>query len=466
MLLPALVLVATWLPGFAHGWPRTDSHRYAALALDCYRDSPFWAPTLGDMPYFNKPPLVMWIEGALLSITGPDVWAIRLPTLLAALGTLVLTIDLTRRLSGARAATLAGLVLATTMEFFRYTRAISLDMWVALFGVLLVWSAVRAARSGRARWFAVGGLAIGAGLMVKPFVVLLPAVIVGLWLVWERKPRMLVPLGGAILLGLALAAPWHAAMIRRFGEAFTQNYFLAETLDRADGLETTTNPWWYTLASLPQTYWPWIVTLALACEAIVRRRFRPSDRPAVRLALVWSGAWLLALTLFGDQRTRYMVPLYPLMSILSGLWLARLLPASIRRPGRAATPIVVACVVVLAAGVNLLPASALDVIHKPRHAKWDAILEYQRAHGDEHIWTTPEYNTAGANLYLMTGAYPRLAGPTRAGDGERAPAGSLIIAHKDEEAALGAFGEVVLSKSDMRMIRLDRPWPPAGETTD
>lgn len=298
-LLPALVLIATWLPAANHGWPRTDSHRYAALALDAYRDSPFWAPTLGDMPYFNKPPLVFWIEGALLSRTGPQLWAIRLPTLLAALAALWLTVDLTRRLSGPRAATLTGLVLATTLEFFRYTHAISLDMWIALFAVALAWCAVRALR-GKQAWLILGAIPIGAALMTKPFVIGVPIFLIAVWLCSLRHWRPLIPLAGATAIGIALALPWHLAMFHRFGHDFLDHYFIAETFERLDGRPESSNPWWYSIAALPQTYLPWIATLLLSFEAIIRRRFRPADRPAVRLALIWTGGWLLALTLFGD----------------------------------------------------------------------------------------------------------------------------------------------------------------------
>jgi hypothetical protein len=101
-----------------------------------------------------------------------------------------------------------------------------------------------------------------------------------------------------------------------------------------------------------------------------------------------------------------------------------------------------------------LPPGVLDRIHEGRHPKWDAVLAAQRERGGVELWTTPEANTSAANIYLMTGRYPRLVGPTPEGHGAMPPAGALVIGLKPEEASLRAMGEMVVSESDIRVVEV------------
>lgn len=457
-VLPVLILIATWLPACDRGWPRTDSHRYAALSLMAYRQGPFWAPPLGDQPYFNKPPLAFWIEGVLLRVTGPQMWAIRLPTLVCGLAILMLVVDLVRRGSGARAATLSGIVLATTLEFFRYTRAISLDLWMTLWVVGLVWVVARGVRTGKGRSVLWGGLFVGAALMTKPFVVFLALALIAVWLAWEGRWRLIGWLAGAGLIGVLLALPWHVAMAVRFGDEFLRTYFYSDTLRTAVGTTSVNNPWWYPTAFVGSTYLPWILTFLLGIEAYVRLRFRARDRMLVRLAIVWAAGWIVAVSVFGDKRSRYLIPMYPLIAPVSGLWLARVFPARFRRAGRGRVSLVGPVAVVLAAAANLLPASVLNLIHEPRNPKWDDVVASMRAHDADEIWVTLDANTNSSSLYLMTGRYPHLLGPTPEGHGTPAPAGALVLGFKRDLPALEPFGEVVLHTDNLYVVHLTKDW--------
>ena len=457
-VLPALILIATWLPACDHGWPRTDSHRYAALSLIAYHDGPIWAPPLGEQLYFNKPPLAFWIHGALLSVTGPQMWAIRLPTLLCGLAILLVVVDMVRRTSGARAATLSGIVLATTLEFFRYTRAISLDLWMTLWLVALVWVVARGVRTGKGWGLLWGGLFVGAALMTKPFVVFVPLGLIAVWLVWEGRWRLLLPLAGAAAIGLVLALPWHVAMTLRYGDEFLRTYFYSDTLRTAVGTTSVNNPWWYPTVFVVTSYLPWVVTSGLGVEAYIRHRFPVRDRMLVRLAIVWTAGWIVAVSAFGDKRSRYLIPMYPLMAPVSGLWLAHVMPARFRRSGRGWVSLVGPVAVVLAALANLLPGRVLDLIHEPRNPKWDEVVDYMRAHDADEIWVTPAANTNSSSMYLMMGRYPHLLGPTERGHGTPAPTGALVLGFKRDLSALEPFGEVVLRTDNLYVVRMKREW--------
>ena len=99
----ALVVLATGM-GLRDPWP-ADEPRFALVAKQMWDSGNFLIPHRGIEPYSDKPPVFMWLQLAGHALTGSWRLAFLLPSLLAALGTLALVYDLSRRAWSARAAT-------------------------------------------------------------------------------------------------------------------------------------------------------------------------------------------------------------------------------------------------------------------------------------------------------------------------------------------------------------------------
>lgn len=454
LILPCAVLVALWLPGIGQGWPRTDSHRYAAVALDLYSHGDPLSMSVGDAPYFNKPPAAFVIHGLplhALRAAGLDiadhVWAMRAPALVAALIAAAALAHTTRRLHGRPAALLAGLALATTLEFFRYTRAISLDLWLAAFSMLGVALLVEASGRGaapRARWALAiaAGTAFGCGLLAKPFVAFLPMLIaLGFFVARLRAAglgeRSAAPAAACAVTAIAVSGAWYGGMIAVHGEAFVAVHFGRETLGRGSSEALSGNPWWEYAEVLAGTWWPWLALFAGSAALAALGRFPTRDRAGLWLAFLWGAGWIVALTLFPDRRSRYLAPAFPLLCVPAALVLVRCVPAPSKRGGRLVMPFVPPAA--LAAGVVLL---ALPIrVHPPRDPGWDrlvsAIEAAQARDAGVTVWTTPEANTDAANLYLLTGVYPRLVGP----EAGPAPGDLVFRPRRADDAALPVLAE-------------------------
>jgi 4-amino-4-deoxy-L-arabinose transferase-like glycosyltransferase len=305
--LPGMLLVALTLPGIGQGWFRTDAPRYAALSMRVFDGGPWWGPRLGELPYFNKPPLAFWAQGLVYQVTGPELWATRATHLVVALAGLLITVDLVRRLSGRRAAMLAGVSLATTLEFFRYARTFSLDLWLVALFAAAAWLVAVGARRDRSWWIVAAGVPLGLSLLVKPMLAAVPALVLAVWLVWigRPRPRKLGALLGAVLVAIAVAAPWHVAMAATYGEAFLSTYFGSQTVGRVEGTMAEDHPWWFYLVELPKGAGPWVVTAALCVVAVARGRIGSRDRWLWRLAVVGALVWIVLPSLLGDRRPRY-----------------------------------------------------------------------------------------------------------------------------------------------------------------
>src|SRR5213078_775929 len=85
-------------------------------------------PHYNGLPYLDKPVLLFWMIAAAFRALGVSELAARLPSVVGALATVLLTYDLVRVLAGRRRALLAAAVLATAPMVLAYARLVIFDM--------------------------------------------------------------------------------------------------------------------------------------------------------------------------------------------------------------------------------------------------------------------------------------------------------------------------------------------------
>ncbi|HLW60830.1 MAG TPA: glycosyltransferase family 39 protein [bacterium] len=158
------------------------------------------------LSYLDHPPLVAWLDAATTA-GGRAEWLLRLPAMLATVGTtLVLYLlgrDLFDRRSGLRA---AALHLAVPVFALQAIDAIP-DPLLYIWWTLAMWAFWRAVRGDRWGWWACG-LALGLGMLSKESMAVLPIAFLGVlarpserrW--WRTSGPYL-----AAALAAALAAP-------------------------------------------------------------------------------------------------------------------------------------------------------------------------------------------------------------------------------------------------------------------
>ncbi len=473
-ILPALLLVALWLPGANQGWPRADSHYYAAMGMQAWRDAlaagsidPLLHLRAGDAAYFNKPPLAFWIHGLVLHVLGFSMWAMRLPALLAAIGAALATVDVARRVAGPKVGLLSGLVLATTVEFFRYAKGISLDLWLALWIALVAALVVRGARKeGPATLhFLAAGLPLGAALLTKQLVGLLPMALLAAWMLLDGRWRRLPLLGVTMAAGALLALPWHVAAAANAPGAggFLETYLVGQVAQRAADGGPDLRPWWTYLRLLVENYWPWLVTFVAALPWLAARwgRLRPGDRSLARFGIVVGVGWLVLLSLFKGRMGRYAIPMYGPLAMPSALLLARALPAANRRGGR--VPMLLVGPMALVGGTAVAIAGMR--IHPPMADEWRTIDAWLTEHGDPPLYVTRLSNNNAAKLALLGRPWPRLvqlAGlPVRSYDEPQPlPRRGIVLMTDLELARASTSGEVVLETGGQVLFRVSGPRDP------
>lgn len=465
-LVAPMLLLALWLPGCHQGGWRVDTPFYAAvskLILETGTFDAWWYPMAGTVPYFNKPPVPFWIHAAFYKLLGTELWSVRLVTLLGAMAAVEITRRAAKEMGGRRVGLLAGVVLATTLEFFRYTRAFSLDIWVVLFLVLAAWSALAAVKRERAWLFAVGGVPLGLCLLSKPiFPLLFPLVFAG-WLVWIGRWRWIGWAAAMAAVGVLVAAPWHWSMVERWGRPFVDQYFLQQSLERALGDEDA-KPWWYLPWEFLRSYWPWMLALVPAAWTLARRRSLSGDRRLDRFAVLWVVVFVGALLTFGQVMFRYAVPVYPALAVVCSAWLACHSPRVLRRAvGRAA---VLAPIPALAVSVAL----ALSPIRfsRPPSPEFDRLDKALADLGNPKVWCVRDAVRSCAVMYLRGGTWPPGVKQHPDLPGGYPKAGDVVLYAYDtrEASATPRPGDQVLGKfSALNAVRLTRDWDAPDEST-
>jgi len=337
LFLAALVVLGTGI-GLRDPWP-ADEPRFVLNALEMIETGNWLIPHRGGEPYPDKPPVFMWATAISIMATGSVRLGFLLPSLLAAMGTLWLVVDLTRRLHGRRVAMLAGLALVSTVQFALQAKMAQIDMLVTFWVILGAYGMFRHALLGPARsWWFIGCAAMGLGVITKG-VGFLPLLMIPVWMVMARRGDAHPLSPGELLAGLgvllAAIALWVVPMViytTVSGDpamlAYRDDILLRQTAERYADSWGHIRPWYYfILAVAPWAWLPLWLALPWALPNWWRRLRRGDARTVLPLAGV-----LLVLIFFSlspGKRGVYLLPTVPLLVLA----LAPLLPGLLARRG-------------------------------------------------------------------------------------------------------------------------------------
>jgi 4-amino-4-deoxy-L-arabinose transferase-like glycosyltransferase len=331
-----LLLAVVWLEPAGSGLAEPDETRYAEIPREMLASGDFLVPRLNGLPYFEKPPLLYWVNAASLAAFGENPWAARLPTRLAGLGTVVLIV-----LAGARRRNLATglaagvLFLASPMGFL-FSRTNLTDGLLTLFftATVLCGAATVRRREVLRPWKAMaaltGGAAAGAFLTKGLIALALPGAILLVWALATGRLRALpaVILSPAPLVFAALSAPWFLLVERRH-PGFLEFFFIHEHFQRF-ATEAAKRPG-------PVTYFLPVFVLGFLPGlsfffAGIRRAGGERDGDGL-LWLLWFGIVFVFFSVSASKLPPYLFPAIPAAALTAarglpaprrtGLWIAQ-----------------------------------------------------------------------------------------------------------------------------------------------
>lgn len=161
-----------------------------------------WSRQL-DLSYYSKGPLVAYIIRASCAVFGDTMWAVRLPSLVLAAGTGVVTYALTRRLFGSERLALGAVLLnALAPMFIAGSVLMTIDPPFYFCWALATYLAAVAIFDGRRWCWPVIGVVVGVGFLAKYAMLL-----------WLPSMLLALALDRAARAALRRPGPWVAVAV-------------------------------------------------------------------------------------------------------------------------------------------------------------------------------------------------------------------------------------------------------------
>jgi 4-amino-4-deoxy-L-arabinose transferase-like glycosyltransferase len=288
VLLAAFALLLFGYAGFS-GRPLTmHEARLPECAREMLHRGDWLLPTSGGRPWLERPPLPHWCVIASMKLFGRDdrVWIVRLPSAIAGTVTVLLTAWTAGRLFGRTTAIVAGMMLATSYEFYVYACQAEDDIYLAalvaagmalfVHAELLAQTHRRIGRSGFVAgrpvtvlgFFTILGL---TNLTKGPLIGILfylggPAgVFLLLRSVFERslQPLLRYTWLWGWLMTIALTIAWPAWAYHQYPDVLDNLKY--DYVGRMNHAYTDLNePWYYYLYQLPTALLPWTLVIVIA----------------------------------------------------------------------------------------------------------------------------------------------------------------------------------------------------------
>jgi 4-amino-4-deoxy-L-arabinose transferase-like glycosyltransferase len=331
MLLLVFVSLISFLPGFFNIPPvDRDEARFAQATKQMLEAGDYIDIRFQDEVRYKKPVGIYWLQAAVVktaeALGVPEarttIWLYRVPSLISAIGAVLLTYWTALAFMSRRGAFLAGLMIATCLLLNIEARLAKTDAMLLLCCVAAMGVMARAyLRQGDQRdirWShaAILWTAIAAGILIKGPLILMVAGVAALAVsIADRSGRWILrlrPLVG-VLWVILLVMPWFVAILDKAGEAFLQDSVGQDLLSKIfKGQETHGAPPGYYLVLFWLTFWPAAPLAAVAAPAVWRHR----REAATRFLLAWLVPCWIVFELVVTKLPHYVLPLYPAIAIL------------------------------------------------------------------------------------------------------------------------------------------------------
>jgi 4-amino-4-deoxy-L-arabinose transferase-like glycosyltransferase len=323
-----------FLPGFFTIPPiDRDEARFAQATKQMVEAEDFIDIRFQDEVRYKKPVGIYWLQAMAVETASAlgvpraqvRIWLYRVPSLIGAIGAVLLTYWTALTFVTRRSAVIAGLMLASSVLIgvearLAKTDAMLLLAVVATMGALgkvyMAWQRGEDPLKPDWRAPAIFWTALAGGILLKgPLILLFVGLTVGTLAILDRTAVWLRRLRPALGIAwtLLLVLPWFVAIFMRAGEQFFQDSLGGDMLSKlAGGQESHGAPPGLYFVLFWVTFWPGAALAGMAAPAIWRAR----REPGAQYLLAWLVPSWIVFELVMTKLPHYVLPMYPAIAIL------------------------------------------------------------------------------------------------------------------------------------------------------
>lgn len=305
-----------------------DEGRYAGIPAAMVDSGDWVTPRLNGFKYFEKPVLQYWATATFYELLGKSSATARLWTALTGFAMALFAALVAFRLYGRSAALYTYLISISSMMLVAFGHMLTLDMSLTAFivagvGSLVIAQISRSSPDTCRNWMLAGWAALALGTLTKgPVAVVLPAGAVLIYSIWQRDLALWknLHLFKGLILFLLITAPWFVTVSVANPE-FAEFFFIHEHLERyTSQVHKREGPLYYFIPYLLVGLCPWLL---ISLKSLVQPGFKwapqdPGKFSAERFLWVFVIVTLVFYSLGQSKLPGYILPMIPVIAILSG----------------------------------------------------------------------------------------------------------------------------------------------------
>ena len=282
---------------------------------------------------YKKPVGIYWLQSAVveaanaLGLPRPQarIWLYRIPSLIGAIGAVLLTYWTALAFVTRRGAIFAGLIMCSSVLLGAEARLAKTDAMLlftvvaamgAMARVYLSWQRGEDPERPPWSWPAIFWTALAGGILLKgPLILMFVGLTIVTLAILDRNASWLWrlrPVWGLMWM-LVLVLPWFVAIFWRAGETFFTDSVGGDMLAKFVGQESHGAPPGLYLLLFWVTFWPGAPLAGLAAPAVWRAR----REPGAQYLLAWLIPSWIVFELVLTKLPHYVLPLYPAIAILT-----------------------------------------------------------------------------------------------------------------------------------------------------
>lgn len=420
-----LLCLVFFLPGFVNLPPiDREEVRFAQSTKQMVETDDYVDVKFQDEFQFRKPIGIYWLQSltveaaGVLGVPRPElrIWIYRIPSLLGAIGAVLLTYWAALPFVSRRGAILAAIMMCSSILLGIEARLAKADAVFlltstaamgAMARVYLSWQ--RGEEQTERAWVMplVFWTAVATGVLVKGPLILIIAglTIISLgvldrsagW-IWRMKPLY------GVAWAFILVMPWFGMVIWKAGGSFFTdllNFDLLNRLSMGQDIDFTPPGMFFVIFWL--TFWPGSTLAGLAAPAIWRARYEP----AAQFLLAWVIPSWVVFELVVVKQPHYVLPLYPAIAILVAGVVSQQMLSQIAWMARGVAWWFVVPVVFGIAAV----AGSIALLHRPEFLAWPFVAAaaifglFAWLMYDDYRAERSLLNAFGASLFLSVAIY-------------------------------------------------------------
>src|SRR5213594_331073 len=327
-----LILLSIALAALLHNLssgslPTFDDTTYALISKTIVRTGDWLTMRWLGVPYFyaGKPPLGFWFTAVFYKLFGISEFTSRLSAAIHGIGGLVVVYFIGRFYSH-RVGLIASAFLLSVPDYFRLSQSAMLETPLSAYIALSMLFYLLTFEKQSTHWYWLSGISIGLAVMTKGLTGLIPLLVIGVFHLVRRQPRVLLTPTFALLLisAASVALPWHLLQYAIWKSAFLTKYLFATVswiaLDTLVPAQRS-SPGFYlqTLYSNDPIH---LILFLASLPLLVMLAIRKSRTSAFLLTYI-----TLVFILFTSFKTRmpwHIAPIFPGMAVSSALFLSKL----------------------------------------------------------------------------------------------------------------------------------------------